>query len=74
MTGEEVGVNVGFDHMLDPQPGRGGVVEVLPYVPPGVDHGSPPGGLVPDQVSGLRQAAEVILGEPHWRRPPLITQ
>ncbi len=65
VAGEEVGVHVGFDHVLDPQTGRGGVVEVLPHVSPRVDHGRPPGGLIPDQVRSLRQAAEVMLRESH---------
>jgi hypothetical protein len=54
VTRQEVGVHVGFDHVLDPESGRGGGLEVLPDISPGIDHRRPPGGLVPDQVRGLR--------------------
>jgi hypothetical protein len=53
VAGQEIGVHVGLDHVLDPQSGRGGVAEVLRDVSPGVDHRGPPGGLIPDQVRRL---------------------
>ena len=65
VPGEEVGVHVGFDDVVDAQPAGGRVVQVLLDVSPGVHHGRPPGGLVADQVRSLRQAVEVVLDESH---------
>jgi hypothetical protein len=62
---DEVGVEVGVDHADDAQSSRLGVVEVLLDVSAGVDHDGLPGGGITDQVGGLGQAVEVVLGEVH---------
>ena len=65
MPAEEVGVEVGLDHPLDPQTPLGGLVQVDADVPAGIDDDRPPGGLVADQVGGVRQAGQVVLGQDH---------
>ncbi len=54
VPGKKVGVHVGLDGEVDAQTRRGGVVQVLLDVSPGIDHDRPPAGLVPDEVGGLR--------------------
>ena len=68
VAGQEVGVEVGLDHPLDASvrassaSARYSAMSRLR-----VDDHGPPGGLVTDQVRGVGQAAEVVLGELHRR-------
>ena len=65
VTAEEVGVHVGLDDPLDRQPVGGRLLDVELDVAARVDDDGPPGRLVADEVRGLRQAGEVVLGEDH---------
>jgi hypothetical protein len=69
VPGQEIGVHVGLDDVVDAQPAGGRVVQVVLDVPPGVHHGRAPGGLVADQVGSLGQAVEVVLDEFHGYPP-----
>ena len=69
VAGKEVGVEVGLEHQLDGEALGLGVTEVLVDVAAGVDDHGPPSALVTDQVGGLGQAVEVVLGEDHRRLP-----
>ena len=65
VAGQEVGVEVGLDHLLDPQPVGRGVGEVLGDIPLGVDDHRRTGRWVSHQVGGVGQASEVVLPEEH---------
>ena len=65
VPGEEVGVEVGVDDTDDAKAVRGRVVQVVLDVPARVDDDRLPGGRVPDQVGGLGEAVDVVLGEHH---------
>ena len=65
VAGQEVGVEVGLEHQLDGETGGRGVAHVLVDVAARVDDDGSAGGLVADQVRGLREAVEVVLGELH---------
>jgi hypothetical protein len=73
VTGEEVGVEVGVDHTDDVQPVRPSVGEVLGDVAARVDDDGLAGRLVGDQVGGLRQAVQVVLGEDHDGRSLVVS-
>jgi hypothetical protein len=65
VAGEEVGVEVGFDDGVDDEAAGSGVLEIPRDVALRVDDDRPSGGLVTDQVGGVRQAAEEVLLEDH---------
>ena len=69
VAADEVGVHVGLDHPLDPQPPSRGLIEIDAHIPAGIDDHRPPGGLVPDQVGRMRQAGQVMLGQDHLTHP-----
>ena len=54
--GDEVAVDVGLQHRPDPEPARRRERDVVPHVPPKVDHRRVPRRLVGDQVRHLGQA------------------
>ena len=70
MPAEEVGVDVRLDHPLDPQPPPGGLLQVDADVAAGIDDDRPPGRLIADQVGGVRQAGQVVLGQDHLNHLP----
>lgn len=65
MAGEEVGMEVSFQHVSDGEAMRLGVGEVLRNIALGVDHHGPASGGVTDEVAGVREAPEVVLAEEH---------
>ncbi len=65
VAGEEVGVDVGLDDPLDRHVPLGDLLQVDVDVATRVDHDCPAGGLVADQVGGVREAGQVVLGEDH---------
>ena len=60
MAGEEVGMEVSFQHVSDGEAMRLGVGEVLRNIALGVDHHGPASGGVTDEVAGVREAPEVV--------------
>jgi hypothetical protein len=56
---------VGFDDGVDDEAAGSGVLEIPRDVALRVDDDRPSGGLVTDQVGGVRQAAEEVLLEDH---------
>jgi hypothetical protein len=56
---------MGANDQLDAKPGGGGIVDVVLYVSPRIDHHSPTGGLITDEVRGLGETFQVVLGELH---------
>ena len=65
VAGEEVGVEVRQDDVLDPAAEPLGVREVLVDVALRVDHGGDAAALVGDEVGGMSEAAEVVLLQDH---------
>ena len=72
VAAEEVGVDMRFDDPLDGQPMVVGLVEIDGDVAPRVDDDSPAAALVADEVRGVRQARQIVLGKDH--RPPTARQ
>ena len=68
VAAQKVGVDVCLDHPLDGQPVGSRLVEVVADVPSRVDDDGSSGGLVTDEVRGVRQARQVVLGEDHLPR------
>ena len=58
-------MEMGFNDQLDRQAGIGGIGQVLADIPPGIDDDRPAGRLVANQIGGLGQAVQVVLGEDH---------
>jgi hypothetical protein len=65
VAGEEVGVHMGLDDPLDRQAAGRRLLQVHPNVAPGIDDHGPAGRLVTDEIGGLREARQVMLGEDH---------
>ncbi len=65
MAGDEVGVEVGEEDVADGEVEGGGVGEVLGDVALRVDNNGGLGGLVAEEVGGVREAAEIVLLEDH---------
>ena len=63
VPGHEVGMEMRQEHVGDPAPKRGGVVQVLLDVALGIDHGRQAARLVCNQIRGVGQTAEVVLLE-----------
>ena len=67
---DEVGVNVGLDHPLDQRAPLGGLFQVDADVTARIHDDRPAGGLIADQIGGMGQAGQVMLGQDHFN--PLI--
>ena len=65
MATEKVGVDVGLDDPLNGQTVGGGLVEIVGDVASRVDDDGPSRCFIADQVGGVRQTGEVMLGEDH---------
>ncbi len=69
MTGDEIGVEMGEEHVLDRAPRLRGVLEILLDVPLRIDDRRAPVRLIGDEVRRMREAAEVVLLEDHRAAP-----
>jgi hypothetical protein len=65
MAADEIGVDVGLYDPFHREPLLVSLVEVDADVTPRVDDDRASGGLIGDQVRGVREASEVVLGEDH---------
>ena len=63
-------MDVGLDHPLDPQVPQCGLLQVDADVAAGIDDHRPPGALIADQVGGVGQAGQVVLGQDHLNHLP----
>ena len=68
MAAEEVGVDVRLDDPFDGEPELGSLREIVADVATGIDDHRPTRGLVTDEVGGVGQTPEVVLGEDHHRQ------
>ena len=68
MAGQEVGVEMRQQDMLDPQPRRSRIGDVGVDVPLRIDDRRDSGCLVGDEVRRVGEATEVVLLEDHRRR------
>ena len=71
VAGQEVGVEVGKEDVLDVPAGGLGVLEILVNVALGIDDGGGLGAFVGDDVGGVGEASQVVLFDDHdellWR-------
>jgi hypothetical protein len=65
MTRNEIGVEVGFDHPLDPQPVGGRIGQIDTDVPLRVDDHRSPAGDIAHQVAVQGQTPQLVLPEKH---------
>ncbi len=68
MAGDEVGVEVGQEHMADLAAGPFGRLQIATDVALRVHHRSNSAALVRDEVRRVGEAAEIVLVEDHPRR------
>ena len=69
VTGQEVGVEVGFDDEFDRVAELLGIGKILGHVTLWVHNDCAPGGFVSDQVRSVGEAVQVVLGEFHGVSP-----
>ena len=67
VTGDEVGVEMRQQHVLDAQPALGRKGDVLIDVPLRIHDGRDAGGLVADEIRRVREARQIELVQHHQR-------